>query len=146
MTTAVEEEVKGTIFYCWAGVDAKGRAMPSGQAIHIRGGQKTRTTDGSVFMEPMVVAQFHNGMCATSDPEIIKVLRKKCGEGMGITEDREEYYRHVQTSEEQARRSNNQNAALKAELEAANQKWEEANRLIAKLQAQQPKTKARTEE
>jgi hypothetical protein len=143
MTTATQQET--ATFYCWAGQDHKGRSMPSGQAIFISGGSKVLAKDGSTFQTPLIVGQFHNGMCVSSDPEVIEGLRKKCGAGMGITEDREEYYNHVQTAEERARRTGNINSQLQGELNKANEKLAENNRLIAKLQAQAaatPKTRA----
>ena len=75
-------------YYHWAGRDAKGRAYPSSEIIHVSGGESRVTTDGQKVIMPEEHIDFHNGMYTTNDPNKIKVLERFCANpGNCVTRD-----------------------------------------------------------
>src|ERR1700678_3473687 len=106
--TEVDElqEVAEVTFYNWLGADENGRHFPSGQIIHISGGQTNRAEGGTKGDKvPVVEARFHNGIYKTGNPEIIAGLRKLIKRGnSAITEDREEFYKATLTAKESMKR------------------------------------------
>lgn len=119
----VPVEQEDVTYFHWAGQDSKGRAMPSGEIIHISGGEKRISADGQAIIMPETFVQFHNGMITTSDPRIVAFLDKKCQDGGNcITKDREEYYAHTMTAEQRLRREGV--LAVKKDEEIAEQKRE----------------------
>ena len=128
---AVGSEV--VTFYHWIG------KYPSCEIIRVKGGQRRISADGQVMHDELLEARFHNGLLTTSDPEIIALLRGKFGApGSGITENAEEYYAHVMTPQQVAKRQ----IVLAAQAKDENAKLREENsRLVAQLQAAGAKKK-----
>ena len=88
-----EQGEETVTFYHWIG------SGPGSTVIYVSGGQRVVSSDGQVMHRPLKQAEFHNGMFATSDPEIIAMLRGRYGKpGSGVTEDKDEYYQHVMTT------------------------------------------------
>lgn len=100
MSTAVEpiQTQESITFYSW--IENKG----SSQVVQISGGQKSTDGAGRVYNVPLKTVQFNHGILHTDDPEAIAVLRKQAKKGHGITEDHEEYLRHVLPPEQQVAR------------------------------------------
>jgi hypothetical protein len=100
----LQEEIT---FYSFLGHDAKGRALPSSQVVHISGGERRLASDGGRVTVPLREARFHNGIFHTADPEIIKELRRLAKvPGTGITENKEVFYGATMTPEQKVQRAN----------------------------------------
>jgi multidrug efflux pump subunit AcrA (membrane-fusion protein) len=144
MTTETTEVHETVTFYSWAGSNnptTGALAYPSSTAVNISGGVAKLANDGSKVRSVNKVAQFNHGVCQTDDPEIIAALRKLARTtNSGFTEDREEYYAHVMTTAEKAKRA----TLLNQQQAADNEKLREENRrLTAQLEEKGRETPTR---
>ena len=107
--TAIQEQETVT-FYSWVGT------TPSSQIIHMYGGERKTDSSGQIIRTVDVNAQFHNGVCQSSDPEVIRILRGMAKPGNGITEDREAFYNATMNKDQQVRRAAAKASQLEGEL------------------------------
>lgn len=135
-----EQGVEEVVFYSWIGWDDKEkRAFPSQTTHNISGGQVLVAKDGTRVNTPLKEARFHNGICRTSDPEIIEKLRAVSGREQ-ITEDKEKYYDNVLTANQRAQREKALNSGLRDRVqtleEELQQSLAETSRLRDQLESQ----------
>jgi hypothetical protein len=144
MTTETTEKQETVTFYSWAGSNnptTGAEAYPSSTAVNISGGVSRVANDGSKVRSVNKVAQFVHGTCTTDDPEIIAALRRLARTtNSGFTEDREEYYAHVMTTAEKAKR---QTALNQQQADQLEQLKEDNRRLTAQLEEKGRETPTR---
>jgi len=145
MTEVVEQEVQAVVFYGWLGTDEKGRAYPTSQIIRISGGESRKTDDGGRVRVPVKEARFHNGRFETSDPEIIKELRRKAKlQGSGITESPEVFYSMTMSAEQQLKRQAVIGNEKAAQVESLTEENNRLRRMLEEKGKSEPAPRSRS--
>lgn len=111
-TEATPEEV---VFYAWT--DAGTQSMPSSLTMRIGGGERVKDAEsGRIMTLAYQEVRFNMGILRSSDPNVIREIRKAIKKGDTITEDKEVFLAKVEKPELRAQRLERVRAADKETL------------------------------